>query len=280
MGRIYLVQLADLKPHSSIGIMGPIDDSLDHDSIYFVTLPPEAPRRTQPDNALAARTWFATHELKWIRPEGIEWVIDADQLRSDFKEFGDLTWLHGEFIVLPSESPPYVFSLHPFSSRESRMIIKAASSEIHGSLAHFRRDNADARGTAFVLMSFSHTNAHANVLKVVQGTTAEIGIRALRADGQAYHDDLFFNVLTYAYGCDFGIAVFEKLETHEFNPNVALEVGYMLALGRPVCLLKDRTLTTLQADLIGRLYLPFDVQNPGETIPPLLRNWMKDKGFV
>ena len=31
--------------------------------------------------------------------------------------------------------------------------------------------------------------------------------------------------------------MFERLESERYNPNVALEVGYMMALGKPVCLL-------------------------------------------
>lgn len=78
----------------------------------------------------------------------------------------------------------------------------------------------------------------------------------------------------------FGIAVIERLEEDAFNPNVSLEVGYMLALGKSVCLLKDSTVRTLQADLIGKLYREFDPQDPRKTIPPQVLAWMDDKGFI
>ncbi len=48
---------------------------------------------------------------------------------------------------------------------------------------------------------------------------------------------------------------------------------------KPVCLLKDRTLATLQADLVGRLYDEFDPQNPARTIPPVIQKWLSDKGL-
>jgi len=79
------------------------------------------------------------------------------------------------------------------------------------------------------------------------------------------------------YGCHFGIAVFDRIEADDFNPNVALEVGYMLALNKSVCLLKDRTLKALHADLVGRLYRHFDPQNILNTIPTELSKWMSDK---
>lgn len=103
------------------------------------------------------------------------------------------------------------------------------------------------------------------------------GITAVRADDKQYHDDLLQNIQTYIYGCGFGIAVFERIEEENFNPNVSLEVGYMLALRKPVCLLKDKTLRTLHADLIGKLYRVFDPQDPLKTISSELSKWMKDK---
>jgi hypothetical protein len=95
-----------------------------------------------------------------------------------------------------------------------------------------------------------------------------------------YHDDLFGNVLTYLHGCAFGVAVFERLEAEEFNPNVSLEVGYMRALRKSVCLLKDNTLKTLHTDLAGKLYKEFDPQNPTTSIPKELEKWLRDKDIL
>ena len=103
---------------------------------------------------------------------------------------------------------------------------------------------------------------------------------ALRSDDKQYHDDLFFNVLTYIYGTRFGIAVFERIAAEIFNPNVSLEVGYMLGLGKGVCLLKDSTLPKLHTDLGGKIYRPFDPQNPEATIRDKLLAWMDEKGFI
>jgi hypothetical protein len=50
----------------------------------------------------------------------------------------------------------------------------------------------------------------------------------------------------------------------------------MFALIRKVCLLKDRTLTSLQTDLVGKLYREFDTQDPQRTIRPHLAKWLAD----
>ncbi len=130
------------------------------------------------------------------------------------------------------------------------------------------------------MMRFTETDAHSEIVRVIQETTEKHGIRAMRADHKEYHDDTFPNIKTYMHGCGFGIAIFERIEQEEFNPNVGLEVGYMTALNKPVLLLKDKTLKTLHADLNGKLYKPFDTRNPGTTLPAVIEKWLNDKGFA
>lgn len=152
-------------------------------------------------------------------------------------------------------------------------------SEIRESLERFRRDYPDARRVAFLMMRFGKTKAHEDIVSGIKAALDPLGVTVVRADDKQYHDDLFPNVLTYVYGCSFGIAVFERIETEQFNPNVALEVGYMFALKKDICLLKDRTLNTLHADLVGKLYRVFDPLDPIATIPQELSRWLRDKGL-
>lgn len=168
-----------------------------------------------------------------------------------------------------------------FASRVSVDHIKAAPPlMIKPSLKRFLTDHSDPAKTALVMMKFSKTKVLDQIAEEIRVTLKEKGIEGLRADDKEYHDDLFYNILTYIYGCGFGIAVFERIEADEFNPNVSLEVGYMLALSKPVCLLKDRTLKTLPTDLVGKSYRPFDPQDIASTIPSELSKWLADKGFA
>jgi hypothetical protein len=152
--------------------------------------------------------------------------------------------------------------------------------EIINSLERFKIDFPDPKKVAFVMMRFGTEKAHKDIFAGIKKALDPFGIIAVRADDKQYHDDLFPNVLTYVYGSDLGIAVFERIETEEFNPNVALEVGYMFALKKEVCLLKDKSLKTLHADLVGKLYRVFDSRNPVGTIPSALSQWLKDKGIT
>lgn len=152
-----------------------------------------------------------------------------------------------------------------------------APPEIKESLQRFRSDYPEPRKVAFIMMQLSHSKAHREIAEGVRGGLKPFGVAGVRADEKQYHDDLLSNVLTYVFGCGLGVAIFERIEGEEFNPNVALEVGYMFALRKPVCLLKDRTLKALHTDLVGKLYRVFDPQDPIATIPRELSRWFTDK---
>jgi hypothetical protein len=130
------------------------------------------------------------------------------------------------------------------------------------------------------MMRFGKSTAHMSILQGIRSALDPQQFVALRADDKQYNDDVLLNILTYVYGCRFGIAVFERIEGDDFNPNIPFEVGYMTGLGKSVCFLKDKTLKTLHTDLIGRLYWEFDTQDCGSSIPPVLRKWMSDKGIL
>ena len=152
--------------------------------------------------------------------------------------------------------------------------------ELSDSIKRFRTDHPESRKAAFIMMRFGTTRAHNQIVGGIRGELAKHGLKAVRADDKDYHDDLLWNILTCIYGCGFGIAVFERIEQEEFNPNVALEVGYMMALRKPVLLLKDRTLKNLTTDLIGKLYKTFDPQGISESLGPQVHRWLKDKGII
>lgn len=152
--------------------------------------------------------------------------------------------------------------------------------ELTKSLPRFLQDHPDPNRSAFIMMQFGKTRIHDEIAATIRATLASFGLEGLRADDKDYHDDLFSNVLTYIHGCAFGVAVFERLEGDEFNPNVGLEVGYMRAMSKPICLLKDQTLKTLPTDLVGKLYKSFDPQNAATSIPPQVEKWLKDRGMI
>jgi hypothetical protein len=173
---------------------------------------------------------------------------------------------------------------HDFLEREIKTIEGSLEpgfpTELAESLKRFRNDYQGASKCAFVMMRFGSTKPHDDILQSIREAVGQHGIKALRADDKEYHEDLFWNILTYIYGCDFGIAVFERIEQEEFNPNISLEVGYMMGLRKPVLLLKDRTLRNLNTDLIGKLYKTFDPQNISSSIASPVQRWLSDRNLI
>ena len=133
--------------------------------------------------------------------------------------------------------------------------------------------------TAFIIMSFETTSAHIRIVNEIRKACEKYDIIAYRADDKQYADTLLDNVLTYIYGCDFGIAVFERITGEIYNPNVSFEAGYLMGLQKPILFLKDQTLKKLPTDLAGNLYKPFDFLDPEGSLHDPIFNWLSDKGF-
>jgi hypothetical protein len=162
----------------------------------------------------------------------------------------------------------------------SEFSLASVPDELREPVLRFLDDHPDPRRTAFVMMEFGTTPLHKDIFAAIRTALAAFGVEALRADQKMYSDQLGLNVKTYMYACGFGIAVFERLTNEVHNANVTYEVGYMQALGKPVCLLKDSTLRGLSTDLTGNIYLPFDVQNARDTILTQLRGWLEQQKLV
>lgn len=152
--------------------------------------------------------------------------------------------------------------------------------EISISLDRLRGRYPDYKTCGFLIMRFGATQPYSRIVKVIQETALAHGVTILRADTHTFHTDLLSNIRTYLHGCSFGIAVYDRIDTDVPNANVGLEVGYLMAMNKPVLLLKDRTLPALQTDLAGRLYQPFDPHDPEGTIPSQLTHWLEDNGII
>jgi hypothetical protein len=251
-------------------------------------------------NIQKAESYIRTHPgFEWLTLSKPRWIVDLDSLREQFTGLRTLDWLRGKVALEPDiereEKVTPVFDTSRGQIERRYVILRfvlvvtqdtmrerpmSAPVEIQESLARFREDHPTDIKVAFIMMRFGSSQAHERIVAGIKESLAQHGVIGLRADDKQYHDDILWNIVTYIYGCGFGVAVFERLLTDDFNPNVSLEVGYMMALRKQVCLLKDQTLPKLQTDLVGRLYRPFDTQDPVNSIVPQLEAWIKDKGIV
>jgi uncharacterized protein YodC (DUF2158 family)/nucleoside 2-deoxyribosyltransferase len=153
--------------------------------------------------------------------------------------------------------------------------------EITNSLKKFKSVYPDPTKAAFIMMKYGKTQAHSDIAPTIKAALKSESITGMRVDERAFHTtDLYWNIVTYMHGCGFGIAVFERIESDDFNANVAFEAGYMMALGKPVLLLKDKTVEKLHADLDGKLYKTFDTRDQKKTIPGVIKEWLQDNDLT
>jgi hypothetical protein len=129
-------------------------------------------------------------------------------------------------------------------------------------------------------MRFAAAKPFKRIVKVIKKVAEKHGLVIVRADDNYFHADLWGNVRTLLHGCSFGIAVYERINSEEPNANVGLEVGYLMAMNKPVLLLKDNTVRSLQSDLAGKLYKTFDPHDPEGTLPEQMTGWLSDNGLI
>lgn len=156
----------------------------------------------------------------------------------------------------------------------------AHPSEITQSLKRLRQRYPDTTKLGFLIMRFTEGEPFSRIVKVIKDTAKKHGLVVLRANDIQIHSDLWGNVRTLLHGCGFGIAIYERIDQEEPNANVGLEVGYLMAMNKPVLLLKDKTVKALQSDLAGKLYVPFAPHSPETSIPEQLTGWLRDNGLV
>jgi hypothetical protein len=144
------------------------------------------------------------------------------------------------------------------------------------------RDHPDYDRNVFVMTRFVAGDRLLKQLDVeLRRTLCRHGLTALRADDRMYPNDrqLWKNVCVYMLSCRYGIAVLEDRIRDEFNPNVALEYGFMRALDKPTLLLKDVGFHNLRADILGTLHEPFDITDIAGSLTRPIENWIRDLGL-
>lgn len=140
----------------------------------------------------------------------------------------------------------------------------------------FFRDHPRFDRNVFLMTRFdSSTKAIVELDDELHRVLREIGAEPVRADDKMYMPDrnLWNNVCVYMLCSGQGIAILEDRVQDEFNPNVALEYGFMRALNRPTLLLADVGFRNLRADVIGTLRETFDLFSIKETLAPAISRW-------
>jgi len=141
-------------------------------------------------------------------------------------------------------------------------------------LREFLADHPNPDQNVFVMMRFLRSPQLDEAHVAIRETLAARGFQAVRADDRDYTGELWSNIEVYMTCCRFGVAVFEDIESRDFNPNVSLELGYMLGRRKRCLILKEKRLPDLPADVVHRLYKPFDMFNVGSSVSREVARWV------
>jgi len=141
-------------------------------------------------------------------------------------------------------------------------------------LREFLRDHPDYDRNVFLMMRFAPTPQLSAVHAAIQKTLSDLGFHCVRADDRDYTGDVWSNIEVHLSGCRYGIAVFEDIDQRDFNPNVSLELGYMMGLQKRCLILKEKRLPQMPADVVHKLYKTWDAFNIEETVSAEVTRWI------
>jgi CheY-like chemotaxis protein len=165
-------------------------------------------------------------------------------------------------------------------------VLPAGYSKLAEGLRSFFEDTQNAcedyGKNVFIMTRFKPGNRHLQAIdQALRKSLAAHGLRGHRADDRCYAADrnLWDNVCIYMFGCRYGVAILEDVIQEEFNPNVALEYGFLRGLGKPTLLLKERMFHP-RADIIGTLLEEFDILDIDASIESAIARWARDIGVA
>lgn len=145
---------------------------------------------------------------------------------------------------------------------------------LENDLRKFLEDHPEPSRNVFIMMRFIDTPQMKQIHRAIVVGLEEHGMNALRADDRDYTGDLWSNIEVYLTGCQYGIAVFEDIEQRDYNPNVSLELGYLMGRGKRTLLLKEKRLPKVPTDVVHRLYKEFDGYDIENSIKREVGQWI------
>jgi hypothetical protein len=114
-----------------------------------------------------------------------------------------------------------------------------------------------------------------SVIEAVRAAVRREGFTPRMASDKEFHTLLWDNVVLYMLGCQRGIAIVEDKYRDEFNPNVAMEWGWMRGLHRDVLYLIEQDFDSNRADTSGYISKRFSWTDSKEDIERAITHWLK-----
>jgi hypothetical protein len=136
------------------------------------------------------------------------------------------------------------------------------------------------KGSVFIMTKYPDGNdterdaALKTIIKTVKTAVSKCGFHAALAADTVLHPNLWENVECHMLACSHGIAIVDSKFRPDLNPNVAMEWGWMRAMGKPVLYLVEKD-ARAAADVAGLIKAPFDWLDPEATVPLAVSDYLK-----
>ena len=137
----------------------------------------------------------------------------------------------------------------------------------------FRADHPRRDRTVFLAMRFEQhplrNRIHRNVCEVGERLDFDI----VRADDRDYSGELWTNVRVCMEESALAIAIYDSDGVDE--PNLAFELGFLIACKTPCLILRERRCAPPPAMLAHRLQFPFEALDVEGTLTPAVEGWLR-----
>ncbi|HET9165501.1 MAG TPA: hypothetical protein VFP11_05860 [Candidatus Angelobacter sp.] len=131
------------------------------------------------------------------------------------------------------------------------------------------------------MMHYGRGNLYDRMEGAILSVLRRYGLDGLLARDQTYEPVLWKSAKICMRHSRYGIACFEYDKEHlAFNPNVTMEIGFMLALGKRVLILKDHRLPDLPRNLVERTFQEFSSSQLEKDIDEAITKFLRDQGEV
>ncbi|KYG83728.1 hypothetical protein AWN68_02675 [Roseivirga echinicomitans] len=119
------------------------------------------------------------------------------------------------------------------------------------------------RRIGFLIRKFEERDDRNTLIKTVRDSFRERGLKIVDASEKNLHSETWGNIKQFMDHCSYGVVVIDNFSPTNsgFNPNVFLEIGYLLALKKDILILIQNSLADkLPTDIKPFLYTSFDSQ--------------------
>ena len=133
--------------------------------------------------------------------------------------------------------------------------------------------------SVFIMTKFPEGDNEADsglraVIEAVSKSIQNCGLYPRIASKSDYHPWLWDNVELHLLGCSRGVAIVEDRYKAELNPNVAMEWGWMRAMGKEVLFLMEDGIKHSRADWAGLTKYDFSWDEPECQISAAIAKWL------